>query len=339
MSFQHPRLRLRTDFQFAIFVLFCVVAMLGIGPFAVYRFLNDETLTGIADTLIVASLAGALAYVWRGGNVERASGLVVIATTVGCVAVGKLIGLPGALWSFPAIFANFLLIGRLRALAASVVVILALVIEGGAFGSLHERAMYFASASVSCLFAYAFARRTSDQREQLELLASRDPLTGVCNRRAMERELLIAAEAFRRHRVPVGLAVLDIDHFKRVNDAFGHETGDQVLVEFARIVQARGRAGDRLFRHGGEEFVMLLPGTDGAALRAVSEDLRAAVATQLHIGDHPVTVSIGAAALEPDEDVNQWLARADAAMYQAKREGRDRVVVAGSLGAAAGAAA
>jgi diguanylate cyclase (GGDEF)-like protein len=189
--------------------------------------------------------------------------------------------------------------------------------------------MYVASASVTCVLALVFAWHTALQREALEKLASRDPLTGAPNRRAMTRELHIAAEAFRRHRVPVGLLVMDLDHFKRINDELGHEAGDRVLVDFARLVQSRCRAGDRLFRYGGEEFVLLLPGTRGDALRPLADELRRAVAHGLRADGREVTVSVGGAALQPGEDNNRWLARADAAMYQAKREGRDRVVVDG----------
>ena len=320
--------RLRTDFQLAIFVLFCVVAILGIGPFAIYRFLDGEPVAGTVDALIVFCIAAGLLHVVRGGDLARASLLIVVATTVGCVVVGRLLGLPGALWSFPAILANFLLVSRVQALVASSAVILLMVLEGSAFGSVIERLMYFAAASVTCLFAYVFAHQTHVQRTQLEAQASRDPLTGVANRRAMEAELHIAAEAFRRHRMPVGIAVLDVDHFKRINDEAGHEAGDHVLVEFARLVQARCRAGDRLFRYGGEEFVLLLPGTGRDELRRLVDGLRGEVAQQLRTRGRAVTVSIGAAVLEPGEDTQAWLARADAAMYEAKRLGRDRAVLA-----------
>lgn len=324
VSFQ----RLRTDFQFAIFVLFCVVAILGVGPFAIYRFVHGEPLAGFVDTLIVVCLACGLAYVWRGGELRHASLLVVAATTVGCIAIGRLIGLPGALWSFAVVVANFLLVSRLQALVASALVIVLVVLEGSPFHGPVERVMYFAAASVTCLFAYVFAHQTHAQRRQLELLAVRDPLTGVANRRAMEDELRIAAESFRRHRLPVAVAVLDLDHFKCINDEAGHEAGDHVLVEFSRLVQARCRSGDRLFRYGGEEFVLLLPGTGEAALRGLVDELRAEVATQLRSGARVVTVSIGAAVLAPGEDTAGWLARADAAMYEAKRLGRNRAIVA-----------
>jgi diguanylate cyclase (GGDEF)-like protein len=320
--------RLRSDYRFAIFVLFCVVAMLGIGPFAAYRFVQGAVAAGVVDTLLVLTLAVGLSHAWRGGDIARASLLIVGITIVGCVVIGRLLGLAGALWSFPIILASFLLVSRAHALIASIVLIASLLLEGSAFGAAAERWMYFAAASVTCLFAYVFAHQTHEQRLQLEALASRDPLTGVANRRAMERELRIAAEGFRRHRLPVGLAVLDLDHFKRINDEAGHEAGDQVLMAFARVVQSRCRAGDRLFRFGGEEFVLLTPGTDVDALQHLVDELRGEVALQVRAAGRPVTVSIGGAVLRAGEDVDAWLARADAAMYEAKRLGRDRAVMA-----------
>ncbi|WP_407908291.1 GGDEF domain-containing protein [Lysobacter claricitrinus] len=321
--------RLRTDFQFTVLVLFCLVGVIGIAPFVVYRAAQGEWQAAIVDALIVASLGGALAYAWRGGSAARAGAFVVMSTTIACAVVSHVIGLAGAFWSCPVLIANFLLVKRHYGLVASIALIAAIVIDGGAFATMLDRLMYVSSASVGCVLAYVFARRTDLQRAQLVQLASRDPLTGVANRRAMDRELHIAAETFRRHRTPVGLLVMDLDHFKRVNDEFGHEAGDDVLVSFARVVQSRCRAGDRLFRYGGEEFVLLLPGTDLDTLQLLANELRAAVAQRVRVGDRPITVSVGGAVLREGEDNAQWLARADAAMYAAKRGGRDRVVVEG----------
>ena len=321
--------RLRTDFRFAVLVLFCFAALLGIAPFVIYRFVHGETAVGAVDTAIVAALAATLGYAWRGGDVGRASHFIIAAATVGCLIVSHVAGLSGAFWSYAAIVAAFLLVPRGRALVAATVLIVLLAVDGTAFPTLLPRLMYIASAAVTCMFAFAFARHTALQREQLEILASRDPLTGAPNRRAMTRELHIAAEAFRRHRLPVALLVMDLDHFKRINDELGHEAGDSVLVDFARLVLSRCRAGDRLFRYGGEEFVLLLPGTDAGALRPLAEELRRAVAGGLRAAGRAVTVSVGGAVLQPGEDNAHWLARADAAMYDAKHQGRDRVVVHG----------
>jgi diguanylate cyclase (GGDEF)-like protein len=118
---------------------------------------------------------------------------------------------------------------------------------------------------------------------------------------------------------------MDLDNFKGVNDVNGHDFGDRVLVAFADLVRSHAREGDRFFRTGGEEFLLLAPGADKSRLRALAERLRTAAADSLHCGDQPVTMSIGVAALRVGEAAQQWLARADAAMYEAKRQGRNRV--------------
>ncbi|HZX80792.1 MAG TPA: GGDEF domain-containing protein [Lysobacter sp.] len=320
--------RLRNDLQFAVIVLFCAAGLLGVLPFLVYRLLQGEVDAALLDTAIVAALAGVGLYAWRGGDLERASLLLVAFSTLGTALVVHVLGMAGVLWSYPAIASFFLLLRRGRALVAASIVVLLLVLDGQAFDSLLHRLMYLSSALVTSVIAYVFARRTQLQRERLEVLVARDPLTGVANRRAMAKELRIASEAFQRHRVPTGLLVMDIDHFKRINDTLGHEAGDDTLVAFARLVQSHCRVGDRLFRLGGEEFVLLLAGTGIDDLRAYAESLRAAVAAGLRAGGRAVTVSIGGAVLRAGEDNAHWLARADAAMYEAKRAGRDRTVIA-----------
>jgi diguanylate cyclase (GGDEF)-like protein len=131
--------------------------------------------------------------------------------------------------------------------------------------------------------------------------------------------------AARRHGHPLSIAVLDLDHFKRVNDRHGHKTGDQVLVAAAHALGTNLRAEDQLGRLGGEEFLVLLPDTDVEAAAHVAEKLRAAVACAPTTV--PVTVSIGLATWD-GEATDDLLHRADEALYAAKDAGRDRVMAA-----------
>jgi diguanylate cyclase (GGDEF)-like protein len=165
--------------------------------------------------------------------------------------------------------------------------------------------------------------------EELHRRATADPLTGLPNRRAFDEAL--AREVARAARGGAALAVVlvDVDHFKRVNDAHGHPAGDQVLRTVAARIAAAARAGDLVGRLGGEEFGVALPGADLLAAAQAAERIRARVA------DEPVeaagaalavTVSAGVAALGPDAaDGPALVARADARLYQAKRDGRNRV--------------
>lgn len=183
------------------------------------------------------------------------------------------------------------------------------------------------------VFAGVLARRGERERH----VALRDPLTGSFNRRAFYQ--LFQKESDRSRRLGAGLAVIffDIDHFKRLNDAHGHETGDRVLEQLARRVQHTLREHDLLFRWGGEEFVVLVPHSSEADAVAVAERVREAVAQEpLVRSDVPqplrVTLSLGvAAATALPVNPDALIARADAATYLAKYNGRDRVEAASAL--------
>lgn len=322
--------RLRTDFEFAVISLFGGIAILAIVPFAAFRFLRGEMLAGWVDVGILVAMAFALAYVWRGGSTRVASIAVVLATTFGCLWVALLLGLPGLLWMYPILISHYMLLERRTAVVVSTAALGFLLWHGGPFSSGLERAMFAVSAGVVALFAYVFAQRTHRQRVQLETLANQDPLTHVANRRVMEREMAIAVALQRRGQVGHGLLMLDLDHFKGVNDDFGHEAGDEALIELVRIIQSSSRINDRLFRLGGEEFVVLVNVNSPADLATCAEKLRVRVAEELCIYGRPLTVSIGGAMLVSSQDAQQWLARADAAMYRAKDAGRNRLVIDGS---------
>lgn len=164
---------------------------------------------------------------------------------------------------------------------------------------------------------------------QLERVAHRDELTGALNRRRM---MALLAEEQRLQQTggsSFAVVLFDLDHFKRINDAFGHQTGDEVLRRFTTLVLASARGADRLSRHGGEEFLLLLPNvSDLAIATAVAERVRAAVAgfewPRLAPG-LAVTTSAGVALAQRGEPTATLIARADAALYRAKHQGRDRV--------------
>ncbi|MGN6869410.1 MAG: diguanylate cyclase [Solirubrobacteraceae bacterium] len=161
---------------------------------------------------------------------------------------------------------------------------------------------------------------------ELGRLAAVDPLTGLRNRRAIEEFLHVALSAARRHEHSLSLLVIDVDHFKTFNDRLGHRTGDAVLAHTARVLEAALRAEDAIGRWGGEEFLIVLPGTDEEGAVGATERLRIALAADQpqEALEHglPVTVTIGVAEWQ-QEDVNELISRADGALYGGKAAGRD----------------
>jgi two-component system, cell cycle response regulator len=175
-------------------------------------------------------------------------------------------------------------------------------------------------------------RLRDDVQTSLEL-AITDALTGLHNRRYMERHIAGLVEHSVAGGKPLAVLMLDVDHFKAINDTYGHDAGDEVLREFALRIRKSIRGLDLACRYGGEEFIVVMPETDLSAAALVAERLRRTIASEpfaLQRGERAtnVTISVGIAALGSGDDAPKVLKRADEALYRAKRAGRNRVVPA-----------
>jgi diguanylate cyclase len=176
---------------------------------------------------------------------------------------------------------------------------------------------------------YRLTRRVRDQNRMLAALSRTDGLSGLLNKISWEQIVYVEMARCRRSRRPASLLMIDVDHFKSINDRYGHPAGDQVIRNVAAIVGRTVRASDISGRYGGEEFAVVLPETDidGAAVIAERIRRRIEAATMEPVAGIRCTVSIGIAAAQPDvEDAGDWIARADRALYEAKRLGRNLVV-------------
>lgn len=160
---------------------------------------------------------------------------------------------------------------------------------------------------------------------ELERLASTDKLTGIYNRRKLDEVAKHEVERAKRNRQSLSLLILDIDFFKKVNDTWGHPVGDEILSEVSRVVQASIRSTDILARWGGEEFVILAPETSLPDARAIGERIRAAIKAHRFPTVEHLTASLGVAEYKPGDTLGSLIKRADDALYQAKRAGRDGV--------------
>ncbi|WP_043822609.1 GGDEF domain-containing protein [Aeromonas veronii] len=162
--------------------------------------------------------------------------------------------------------------------------------------------------------------RQYELQQRLLRQSETDQLTGLHNRRYFFEH----CQQVRGNEAPCGLVMLDIDHFKQLNDRYGHQQGDRALQRFSSCIDALLRADDLFVRSGGEEFLILLPRIDEAGLQQMAEQIRAAVEA-LPADPVAITVSLGTTLVQPEEEINQALARADEWLYRAKRAGRNRV--------------
>jgi len=233
--------------------------------------------------------------------------------------------LPGATTLQRLIGANDLVCGALLALWA----LLALL--GFSITPAMEAVAYIAGYMLLIVNGFGFILMSKQRDDaRMERLATTDDLTGLLNRRAFFARAEAARLLSLRMRQPITLLMLDIDHFKQLNDRFGHATGDEALVKFSATCGEALREHDILGRLGGEEFALVLPGTDLDGAIHAAERLRQGVvdARLLTCGNsYTMTVSIGVVLIAPDEDLPTGLARADHALYEAKRNGRNRVEV------------
>lgn len=176
--------------------------------------------------------------------------------------------------------------------------------------------------------------------EHLRRLGMTDALTGLANRRELEKRMRVEVSRCLRESVPLSCLYLDVDHFKQVNDVYGHDTGDHVLKKVAAIMVEAVRLGDVVARFGGEEFVIVLPGISGTIAMETAERIRQAVEhAKIAVGDKQcldITISIGLASFSSEKNSigdsaeisGQIIARADRALMRAKEQGRNRVLVA-----------
>ncbi len=188
------------------------------------------------------------------------------------------------------------------------------------------RLLLFALAAALVLLVALFFLTNQKVRNKLEVMATRDSLTGALTRAFFEEYLVREVERVRRYGTELSMIMLDIDHFKRVNDTYGHDAGDVVLHELGEVISQVIRRADILARIGGEEFAIIVPETDLADAAVLAEKIRQAVCNHRFgkVGD--ITISIGVAQFRSHDTENSLLKKADRALYQAKNGGRNRVV-------------
>ncbi len=303
-------------------------AVIAIIPFAFVRFVQNEWLIGVVDSVIVIGMAITFIYVYKTHKIQTPSIGLAIFSAVAAVVSVHVKGVENIYWVYPAVVATYYL---LKYHWASLITILAvgflipvLYVEV----DLLEFMSILTTIFMTSIFGFFFSKSVMDQHQQLSNLATRDSLTNTGNRRALDEKLEELTTVQARRTSSISLILLDLDHFKSINDEFGHMIGDQVLIRVVEIIKGRIRLTDTLYRFGGEEFVIVPLELTLALTKKLAEQLRILVENNVLVPENPVTISLGVAEYRQGETSEQWLRRADEALYQAKRTGRNKVCVA-----------
>jgi diguanylate cyclase (GGDEF)-like protein len=236
------------------------------------------------------------------------------------------LGVIGALWSYPVVLIFYMMLPGRYAWFANIVLFGLVNYEAWSLFESDIAIRFTLTLLMISLFAAVFIRQMTRQQIKLERQAITDSLTGLFNRSHLDSAIEKAIQQARRTGLPMSLLMVDIDHFKKINDVYGHQVGDQVLRVISDYLQSRLRVTDMAFRIGGEEFLVLAFNIGEAAATRLGQELCRDIASLNALADHPVTVSIGIAPLGLDDDMDQWMKHADRNLYSAKANGRNRVV-------------
>jgi len=326
--------RLKDNFHLSMITLVGVIASCTLLPYALYRLATGSYLVGIVDLLMIAVSTVSVCMAWRTGDTEKPGFLMAAVFCFGAVLVCMKLGQDVLFWIYPLMVFIFFLVAPIKALLLLLLMVSAIVSlhfaeQSSIFNNGFQLLAFITTTLITSIFAYIFAYRTHLQRQELRHLATTDPLTGAATRHSLTDELTAAIDLYQQKNSVSGLMLLDLDHFKRVNDNFGHQSGDQILSQLVPLLKQMIRQQDSVFRYGGEEFVLLIKEIQLADLHRLAEKIRHAVWHQLSLPDgSALTTSIGIATVQQATDWENWLQQADVALYQAKHQGRNQVVIA-----------
>jgi len=300
----------------------------GLALYCVYYALRGNWPVAAGGCITALSLLIPGAIVRRSGQLPSASRLNSALTGVnaGAVIAITALGATGVAWIGPLVLINLLIGGAQIGVALTALSVALIVALAELYQDIDLTANILGALVLSGLMAFAITISLRDHVGRLQLEASHDPLTGALNRSALAAILQSRIASLNQLRT-LSLILIDIDHFKALNDTHGHTLGDTVLRQFVQVLGQRLRRADRIFRYGGEEFAVLVD-ADARNASDVAEKLRMAVAEYPFIDDYPITVSAGIAEARRSDTQHSLIERADRALYKAKAGGRNRCELA-----------
>lgn len=311
-----------------------VATLVLLTPFTINNFLQGRHLVAVGIILIQAATAANGYAAWRGRRSPVPPILLLLTVVAALTSVSIRQGVVGIMWSYPLMVFTYFVLTRRAAIVFSVMLLFYFPWLTWYYIDAELASRHFVSMLLIIVLIVIVLNVISGLHQTLAKQALTDPLTGCSNRRCMDRDLSLLVILGRRYPVKASVLLMDIDHFKEVNDTYGHGQGDLVLQKIVEIAGARIRGSDRLYRYGGEEFLMLLEQTGTGGATVVAEDVRARIEAAELLPGRRVTVSIGIAQYQAGQSIEAWTKSADTALYQAKVAGRNRVMNADLAGAA-----
>lgn len=327
MYFNIPFINPKLSTHNKLLMIGSFVGSICLAPFAYYRFTTGDYLLGTIDSLVI--LLGILLF-FRACcyKIDNLNHTIAVSMMVCFITVLHILGPEVIFWLYPLIAATYFLVTIKQAVTINILGTLntlpAIIPNTASF----QLSTIYATTALLGIFGFIYAKRTEIDESKLEMMAREDSLTGVENRRALDARIGEVVASFTRYKHPCSMLLIDLDHFKKINDTHGHLTGDKILIRIANIIEANIRRTDRLYRYGGEEFVLIANNTKIHNANKLAEHLRKAVLSDHELQRFAVTISLGVSELTTYDDEISWLTRADQALYKAKNTGRNCSYVA-----------
>lgn len=318
----------KRDFEDLLILVGTGSTLVAVLPFALYRLLTGDVTLAIVDLIIVAVLTAVFHQTWHHKRVEHLNMLLTISYMGGLFAVLHLKGPDLLYWIYPCIAATYFLLPVRTALPINILCILATFPILLPKVSSIELLSIYPTLALLCIFGFTFSSRAEHQKLRLSQLATEDALTNIENRRSLDIRLDEVVANHSRISQPTAMLILDLDYFKRINDTYGHTTGDKILINFADLIKSNIRITDRLYRFGGEEFILIANNTNLDNAGKLGEFIRELIQNDPGLSKYNVTISIGVTEITDADDRDTWLHRADVALYEAKESGRNMTYLA-----------
>ena len=310
----------------AAVVSLCLLGISYIVPFTAYRFYHEQWFHVALNLGAFSLFVFSLVYAYHQKPLEKiklGASLLLLSFSVFVVLLG---GASTVYWFYPVITIVFFLSSLTTALALVAVFTAIITLMLLPLTTSIQLSTILTAIGLSSLSHYFIFKSYRSLEGDLIQRSREDYLTGAGNRSAFDQTIADLVKFESKHQQAASLVIFDLDDFKAINDAFGHTTGDEVLVSTAKCVMSVIRKVDFIYRYGGEEFAVILNNSNLESSAKVAEKMRSQIENSQFSVNKTVTISVGVAQYHMGETAKSWIERADSALYKAKRTGKNRVI-------------